>query len=86
MTNMDAKAGTSHSVVTDPRVVKLLQEAWRHCKAIGAVDARDALAAAAIPDTAAGVVTGKTSAVGTQMLTLLGVHRVWERFDTGPRK
>ncbi len=84
-TNTDAKAGTSNSVSTDPRVAKLLQEGWRHSKALGSVDGAAGLAAVGIPDDAPGVVSGKAAAVATEVLTLLGAHRVWERFPTGPR-
>ena len=86
LTSVDAKAGTFDSDTTDPRVVKLLQEAWRHCKAIGIVDAPTALTAAGLPEAAAGITTGKPRAVAAEILTLLGSHRAWERFSTAPRE
>jgi catalase len=74
----------------DPRVALLLQEAFRHGKAIGAwgagVDAvRTAdLFSAGAP---AGVVTGESPAdVVPDVLTLLSRHRVWERTLPGARQ
>jgi catalase len=66
----------------DPRVLLMLEEAYRHGKAIGVWSgAERALAAAHIPGGAAGVVTGR-NATGTleEITGLLGRHRVWERF------
>ncbi len=77
----DAKAGAADSASTDPRVVKLLHEAWRHAKAIGAIDAPEALTAAGVPQDALGVSTGPAAHVGQDILTLLAAHRSWERFD-----
>lgn len=82
---MDAKAGASNSSTTDPRVVKLVQEAWRHSKAIGSVGGAVTVVDAGLDDGAPGVVDGSTGDVGAQMLSLLAAHRVWERFPTGPR-
>ena len=80
LTSIDAKSGAADEVVVDPRIVKLVGEVWRHAKAIGAVDAADALAVCGVPDTAAGVVSGDANAVAGQLLTLMGAHRAWERF------
>ena len=79
---VDAKGGDPEPAATDPRVVLLLQEAFRHAKAIGAWDAgSEALADAALPDPAAGVVRGSTAdEVWAELHTLLTEHRVWERF------
>ncbi|MFF5257056.1 catalase [Streptomyces leeuwenhoekii] len=69
---------------TDPRVALLLSEAFRHGKAIGAwAGGEAALEAAGVPTDAPGVVlaTTGTSAL-EQVTTLLGGHRVWERFTT----
>ena len=79
---VDAKAGTATAgTAVDPRVVKILDEVWRHAKAVAAVTgAADVLTGAGIPTEAAGVVTGDAGAVAADLLELLSAHRVWERF------
>jgi catalase len=76
----DAKAGAADTASVDPRVVLLLEECFRHCKAIGAWgDGTAALAAAGC--TGAGVVTGDdpgTVLAGVQ--EQMAFHRTWERF------
>jgi catalase len=60
----------------------MLQEAYRHCKLLGAWgDGAKVLAAAGIPSDAAGVVTGDTMvrAFSDQVVRQLGLHRVWDR-------
>jgi len=80
-TSVDAKAGAAQSSGADPRVVKMLGEAWRHAKAIGATGgSEEALAAAGVPGDGTGVVTGNAGAVGATVLELLAAHRVWDRF------
>ncbi|MEO8850836.1 MAG: catalase HPII, partial [Allobranchiibius sp.] len=81
MVHADAKAGTGDSSTTDPRVVKLLQEVWRHSKAIGSIDADAALAAGGVPADGLGVSAGAAAEVGPDILTLLEAHRSWGRFD-----
>jgi len=78
----DAKAGAPGGVV-DPRVVLMIQECYRHSKAIGAWGSgRGALEAAGCA-TGPGIVLGDQPAkVLTQMTKLLAAHRVWERFPT----
>ncbi|WP_418063449.1 catalase [Pimelobacter simplex] len=78
----DAKAGAADSAVVDPRVVLLLEEAFRHAKVIGAWGAGlDALDAAGVPTDAAGVATASEGpAVLSQVQDLMGTHRSWERF------
>lgn len=77
----DVKAGGAAGTRLDPRVELLLEEAYRHAKPIGAwgagAGALDALAMAGGP----GVVVGEqaTDVLG-EVVTLLGRHRVWERF------
>ncbi|MFB6592868.1 catalase [Streptomyces diastaticus] len=81
----DAKAGDAHaSSVSDPRLLLLVSEAFRHGKAIGAWNGGEqVLPAAGCPLTAPGVVTGDSAAqVLDEVTTLLGAHRVWERFPT----
>ena len=75
----------------DPRLVLLVQEAWRHCKPIaawgeGATAVETALApvaAATSADDLPGVLFGDADGVpelGEALLGLLGSHRVWDRF------
>lgn len=79
----DAKAKTSASE-PDPRLRLLLDEAFRHGKAIGGWAGADrVLEAAGVPAAAPGVVLGDSgAAVLDQMQELLTQHRVWERFGT----
>ncbi|MEV5952349.1 catalase [Streptomyces sp. NPDC051987] len=80
----DAKAGTANGQgpTHDPRVALLLNETFRHGKAIGGwKGAEAALEAAGVPADAAGVVVGDSgTATLQQVVALLGEHRVWERF------
>ena len=77
---VDTKAGASTGA-TDPRIVKLLSEAWRHAKVIGLVTgAEDVLAAAGIPDGGPGVVAGDPDDVVAGLLELMAEHRIWDRF------
>jgi catalase len=80
LVNRDSKAGAAGTPTVDPRVVLLLQECFRHAKAIGAWgEGRAALEAAGIAG--AGVVTDEDATpVLAQLQELLGAHRVWERF------
>ncbi|HEU5111132.1 MAG TPA: catalase, partial [Micromonosporaceae bacterium] len=77
----DAKAGKGPSTV-DPRVLLLIQECYRHAKAIGAwSEAGAALTAAGYPADDPGIVRADDPAeVLEQVLKLLGSHRVWQRF------
>ena len=73
---------TTRTVVTDPRVVLLLQECFRHSKAVVAVgDGRavvDELGLSGV-----GVLTADDPAeVRDDLLALLSAHRSWERFAT----
>ncbi|MGW7520187.1 catalase [Streptomyces sp. NPDC054796] len=78
----DAKAGQDTSEVTDPRVLLLLSEAYRHAKALGGWGgAAEVLEAAGAPARAPGVVVGDDpGAVLERVVELLAHHRVWERF------
>ncbi|WP_184573529.1 catalase [Streptomyces zagrosensis] len=81
----DAKAGDEAARAagaTDPRVLLMLSEAYRHGKAIGGWAGADAvLAAAGVPADAPGVIVGDGGdATLGQITELLGNHRVWERF------
>ena len=77
----DAKAGTPANAV-DPRVVLMIQECFRHAKVIGGWgNASVAIEAAQVAGP--GVVLGTDPAtVLGEVTTLLGAHRVWERFPT----
>ncbi|GAA3286729.1 catalase [Dactylosporangium vinaceum] len=77
----DAKAGASDSATVDPRVLLLIDEAWRHGKAIGAwgtgAEALQQVGVAGSP----GVVTGEDGAATLEAVqALLPLHRVWDRF------
>ncbi|MFE2376142.1 catalase [Streptomyces sp. NPDC059398] len=81
----DAKAGqgaVQANTATDPRVLLMLTEAFRHGKAIGGWNgAERVLEAAGIPLDAPGLVTGGDGAGTLEQITrLLKTHRVWERF------
>ena len=83
MVSLDAKSGlTPADPAVDPRVIKLVQEAWRHAKAIGASDADATLAAAGIPTGAPGIAEGTPADMADEILVLLATHRAWERFPT----
>ena len=73
------------SPVADPRVQLLLQECFRHAKAIGAWGAgAEVLAAAGISDDARGIVVADDPAGALPALQeLMGAHRVWDRFEAG---
>jgi catalase len=79
----DSEAGKEGAPQLDPRVALLLQECFRHAKAIGAWGAGvDALELAGVAD-APGVLGGDDpEAVFAEVHTALGAHRVWERFGT----
>lgn len=80
----DAKAGVPAlaAAPVDPRIVLMLQEAYRHAKPLGGWDdPGPALQAAGIATDALGVVTGSDGeAVLREVTALLGAHRVWDRF------
>lgn len=83
----DAKAGdptAAERTDTDPRVLLMLSEAYRHGKALGGwAGAEGAFQAAGVPTAAPGVALGRDSIATLNQLTqLLGRHRVWERFST----
>lgn len=77
----DAKAGAAGSIAVDPRVLMLVDEAWRHAKAIGAWgNGLTVLQEAGVAGTP-GVVTAESGEDAlTAVQQLLAAHRVWERF------
>ena len=78
-TKSAAKGGPDTAI--DPRIAKLLGEAWRHAKAIGTTDATSA-ASALLPTGAPGTVHGTPTSVAKHIIELLASHRVWQRFPT----
>ncbi|MEV4754385.1 catalase [Micromonospora sp. NPDC049559] len=77
----DAKAGAAESVPVDSRVLLLLDECWRHAKAIGGWGAGGELLRRSGMSGSPGVVTGDSGVdVFTGVRRLLAAHRVWERF------
>ncbi|MDG6108670.1 catalase [Dactylosporangium aurantiacum] len=79
----DAKAGAPAAANIDPRVLLMVEECWRHAKAIGGWGAGAAVLTAAGVAGSPGVVDGDAAAaVFPQVLQLMGAHRVWERFPT----
>ncbi|WP_031079295.1 catalase [Streptomyces sp. NRRL S-118] len=80
----DAKAGDAvqAGATSDPRVLLMLSEAFRHAKALGGWNgAVSAFEAAGVPSGAPGVVIADDG-TGTlaRIVELLGSHRVWDRF------
>jgi catalase len=74
--------GTTPSI--DIRLVVMLQEAYRHCKALAAWgDAGHVLEAAGIASDAPGVSVGTEAdrQLSDTLVTALGMHRVWERAE-----
>ncbi|MFG2749500.1 catalase [Streptomyces xanthophaeus] len=77
----DAKAGDPRPAVSDPRVMALLAEAYRHGKAVAGWGGAEALfEAAGISVGEPGVVVTDGAQALPQLLELLAAHRVWERF------
>jgi catalase len=68
---------------SDPRVVKLLEEACRHGKAIAITDtARGQFDSVSFSADTAGVIFGDAAASTEGILGLLPAHRVWERLGS----
>ncbi|MGO4258178.1 catalase [Marmoricola sp. RAF53] len=78
----DVKAGAAATAAVDPRVLLLVEECYRHSKALGAwADGVEVLAAADIAGSDPGVTAdGDPVEVVAAVRDLLGAHRVWERF------
>ncbi|MEU8264093.1 catalase [Micromonospora sp. NPDC048999] len=77
----DAKTGTAKPTQVDPRILLLVEECWRHAKAIGAWSAgTDVLDQTGVAGSE-GVVTGDSAIdVLTAVRQLMAAHRVWQRF------
>ncbi|MEU5903354.1 catalase [Micromonospora sp. NPDC047467] len=77
----DAKAGKPGQATVDPRVLLLVEECWRHAKAIGAWGAGvTVLEQAGVAGTAGIVSAGSGPEALTAVQRLMAAHRVWERF------
>jgi catalase len=77
----DAKAGAAGPATVDPRVVLLVEEAWRHAKAIGAWGAgATVLTLTGVAGTPGVVTAGSGDAAFAEVQQLMAAHRVWERF------
>jgi catalase len=77
----DSKAAASDSNGVDPRVLLLVDECWRHGKAIGAWGAGMTVVQHAGVAGTPGVVTNDSgTGTFTDVRQLLGTHRVWQRF------
>jgi catalase len=77
----DDKAGATAAVTVDPRVLLLVEEGWRHAKAIGAWGAGvTVLEQAGVAGTPGVVSADSGAAAFAAVQPLLGAHRVWERF------
>ncbi|TDP79657.1 catalase [Brachybacterium sp. AG952] len=82
--SVDSKAGAPGNGEVEPRVGKLIDECWRHAKAIGAWGpGREALEERTAPGGAGLVVGEDGESVLGEIIALLGSHRVWERFPAG---
>jgi catalase len=83
---LDARSAAPGPEGVDPRVAKVLNEVWRHAKAIAAFGSgTEVLQAAGMQDTE-GVVTAPSGAAAVQeLLALMPAHRVWHRFPTTGR-
>ncbi|WP_435205649.1 catalase [Micromonospora sp. bgisy143] len=77
----DAKAGRPDAATVDPRVLLLVEECWRHAKAIGAWGAGvTVLEQAGVAGTPGIVAAGSGAEALTGVQRLMAAHRVWERF------
>ncbi|MEU7841302.1 catalase [Micromonospora sp. NPDC049114] len=82
----DAKAGRPDASTVDPRVLLLVEECWRHAKAIGAWGAGvTVLEQAGVAGTPGIVSAGSGAEALTGVQQLMAAHRVWERFPASVR-
>ena len=81
---VDPKAGGPALGGVEPRLGLLIDECWRHSKAIGAWGAGQEALESRTPAGSPGLVTGEdgTTVLG-EVHRLLSSHRVWERFPAG---
>lgn len=79
----DAKAGATVLNQTDPRVVLLVNETWRHAKPIAtAGEGQEILSSEYVKDSQGVVAAPSLTEAFVQVKGLLAQHRVWERFET----
>jgi catalase len=79
----DAKAGAPGAAPVDPRVLLLIDEAWRHAKAVGAWgDGVALIEQLGIAETPGVVTAGAGPQAFEAVRALLATHRVWQRFPT----
>ena len=76
----DAKAAAGASTRIDPRLTLLVDEAFRHGKAIGVVGDAAMAAALGLADDEAGVAVGDLATVAAAVVEGLSQHRAWDRF------
>ncbi|WP_432843121.1 catalase [Dactylosporangium sp. CA-092794] len=77
----DAKAGAAESVSVDPRVLLMVDECWRHAKAIAAWGPGiSVLEESGVAGTTGVVSADSASRAFGEVQRLLATHRVWERF------
>ncbi|WFE53694.1 catalase [Micromonospora sp. WMMD1155] len=77
----DDKAGRPGPAAVDPRVLLLVEESWRHAKAIGAWGAGvTVLEQTGVAGTPGVVAAGSGAEALTAVQQLMAAHRVWERF------
>ncbi|MEU5564326.1 catalase [Micromonospora musae] len=82
----DAKAGAADSTTVDPRVLLLVEEAWRHAKAVGAWGGGVTVLERAGVTGTPGVVSAESGGDAfAAVRQLLSAHRVWERFPASVR-
>ncbi|MBE1491074.1 catalase [Plantactinospora soyae] len=79
----DGRAASADSLSVDPRVLLLIEECWRHAKAIGGWGVGGNVLRRADVTGTPGVVTGDSGAeVFGDLQQLMAGHRSWERFPT----
>ena len=80
----DAKAGAAAAPEVDPRVALMVEEAYRHAKALAALDGGAAVLDLVGADASTpGVVLGDDpEALAEGLLAEMGAHRAWERFPS----
>ncbi|MDO5499846.1 MAG: catalase [Propionibacteriaceae bacterium] len=77
----DARVWQGAPEGVDPRIVTLLDQAYRHAKAVAVVPGAIRVAReAGIADGAAGVIEAEPTAIPGDLVALLRGHRVWDRF------
>ncbi len=78
--SLDAKAAAGAGHEVDPRVRLLVDEAYRHAKAIGLLGQAADAGVLGLDADAVGVVVGDAAAVAAGLVAGLAEHRAWGRF------